>query len=340
MADCTYPPPVERGDTVAVVAPSHAPPDAGLERGVERLRSVFDLNVDVYDTATRDTRWLRDHPDARAADVNRAFRDDDVTGVVAAFGGNREVQILDGVDRDALRESPKRFLGASDNTHLHLLLNRLGVVSFYGGTVFPDLAADPEMHLYTERYVRRALRATPFGRLESADEWTDDYYDLDVADPREWSPSDGWHWRDPGSARGTVAGGCFSMLESQLMLDDAVFPGVLDPGDVLAVETSGETPGHAEVERFFTVLGERGVLDALGAVLLGRPETPKEPVEDRDDYRRRQRETVARVTDEYADYLPVVSSLDFGHTAPVLPLPLGAPVEIDGDEQAIRFPEV
>ncbi len=335
-----YPPPVEPGDTVAVVAPSHAPPERGLERGIERLRSVFDLDVEVFDTATRDTRWLRDHPDARAADVNRAFRDESVAGVVAAFGGNREVQILDGVDRDALRDDPKRFLGASDNTHLHLLLNRLGVVSFYGGTVFPDLAADPELHPYTERYVRRALRATPFGDAAPASEWTDDYYDLDDGGPREWFPSDGWHWHDPGSARGTVAGGCFAMLESQLMLDDGIFPELLAPGDVLAVETSGETPEHAEVERFFTVLGERGVLDDLGAVLLGRPETPKGSTEDRDRYRREQRQTVARVTDEYAGSLPVISGLDFGHAAPTLPMPMGAPVEIDGEERTILFPDV
>lgn len=128
------------------------------------------------------------------------------------------------------------------------------------------------------------------------------------------------------------------MLESQLMLADAPFPAVLDPGDVLAVETSGEVPNPAEVERFFTVLGERGVLAELGGVLLGRPETPGGDLCDREDYRREQRETIARVVEEYADVLPVVFDLDFGHTAPNLPLPLGAPIAIDAEERSIAFP--
>jgi muramoyltetrapeptide carboxypeptidase LdcA involved in peptidoglycan recycling len=86
------------------------------------------------------------------------------------------------------------------------------------------------------------------------------------------------------------------------------------------------------------VLGERGVLADLGAVLVGRPETPGGSLSDRESYRREQRETIARVLSEYAESLPVVFDLDFGHTAPNLPLPLGAPIAIDADERAITFP--
>lgn len=337
MADCAYPPPLSSGDTVAVVAPSHAPPDGALERGVERIRS-FDLSVEVFETARRETAWLRDHPEARARDVNRAFADDDVDGVVAAMGGNREVQIVDGVEDATLRDHPKRFFGSSDNTHLHLLLNRLGVVSFYGGQLFPDLTADPEVHPYTRELVRRAQRETPLGRVDPAGEWTDEYYDLEADDPREWFPGDGWQWHaaDGRVVRGSVVGGCFEMLESQLMLDQGVFPELVETGDVLAVETSGEVPEPAELERFLTVLGERGVLADLGALLVGKPETPKGSLADRERYRTEQRETVTRVVDEYSD-VPVVFDLDFGHTAPVLPLPLGAPVEIDTGTRTVRF---
>lgn len=336
--DRTYPPPLPPGSTVAVIAPSHAPPAGALPIGVRRLES-FGLDVEVFETARRDTQWLRANPDARAADVNRAFADDDVDGVVAAMGGNREVQILDSVDEAVLRANPKRFFGSSDNTHLHLLLNGLGYVSYYGGQLFPDLVADPEMHPYTRRHVERALREPSFGAIEAAEEWTDEYYDLETSEPREWFPADGWYWHDAaGRVRGSVLGGCFAMLESQLMLEDAPFPAALDPGDVLAVETSGETPEPAELERFFTVLGERGVLERLDAALVGRPETPGGSLAERNAYRQEQRRTIARVVDEYADSLPVAFDLDFGHAAPVLPLPLGATVVIDADERTVAFP--
>ncbi|ESP87338.1 S66 family peptidase [Candidatus Halobonum tyrrellensis] len=342
MVDADYPPALGAGDTVAIVAPSHAPPDGAIARGIDRLDS-FGLDARVFDSARRDTDWLRDHPDERAADVHRAFEADDVDGVVAAMGGNRELQLVDSLDPEVVSDDPKRFYGSSDNTHLHQFLNAAGLVSFYGGQLFPDLVADPEMHPYTREYVGRAFGSTPFGAVTAAEEWTDEYYDLEADDDREWFPADGWTWHRPEAAEGSVAGrvvgGCLSMLGAQLMLGaSSYFPDVLDPGDVLAVETSGETPEPAVVERFFVALGERGVLDRLGALLVGRPETPVGSTQARARYRRDQRETVASVVDEYAD-TPVVFDLDFGHTAPVLPLPLGAPVEVDADERAIRFPD-
>jgi muramoyltetrapeptide carboxypeptidase LdcA involved in peptidoglycan recycling len=338
MTDRTYPPALTPGSTVAILASSHAPPEAAFDTGVERLEALG-LEVEIFETARRETEWLRANPEARAADVEEAFADDAIDGVIAAMGGNRGLQILGRVDETVLRENPKRFFGTSDNTHLHLLLNRLGIVSFYGGQLFPDLSTDPEMHSYTREHVERALQDASLGPIEPADEWTDEYDDLGSEEPREWFPADGWIWHDPvGRIEGSIVGGCFAMLESQLMLADTPFPAVLNPGDIFAIETSGEVPNPAEVERFFTVLGERGVLADLGAVLVGRPETPGGSLSDREGYRREQRETIARVLSEYAESLPVVFDLDFGHTAPNLPLPLGAPIAIDADERAITFP--
>lgn len=338
MVDREYPPPLSAGDTVAVIAPSHAPPDGALGRGVERLES-FGLDARVYDTGRRDTDWLRSHPGERAADVHRAFEDDDVDGVVAAMGGNRGLQLADELDPAVVRDNPKRFYGSSDNTHLHLFVNAAGLVSFYGGQLFPDLVADPEMHPYTRESVGRAFESTPFGEAAAAEEWTDEYYDLEADEPREWFAADRREWHAPADATGPVVGGCLSMLGTQLMLgESSYFPDLVESGSVLAVETSGETPEPAVVERFFVALGERGVLDRIDALLVGKPETPGDSTHERERYRRDQRETIASTVDEYADP-PIVFDLDFGHTAPVLPLPLGAPVELDADERSIRFPD-
>ncbi|WP_227352877.1 S66 family peptidase [Haladaptatus salinisoli] len=335
MPDCEYPPPVTAGDTVAVVAPSHAPPD-GFEQGLRRLRS-FGVRPKVYETATRSTDWLRDNPEARAADVMAAFRDEEVDAVVAAMGGNRELQILDHLDEEVVRRNPKRFFGSSDNTHLHLFLNRAGLVSFYGGQLFPDLTADPAIHPYTRANVSRALSATPFGVVRPASHWTDEYYDFDERTTRTWFPADDWHWHGAdGRVVAPVVGGCLSMLRTQLLAGSPRFGGDALSGSVLAVETSGETPGASEVERFFMALGERGVLDDLEGVLVGKPETPGGDRAARDRYRREQRKAIAGTVDEYAD-VPCVFDLDFGHPAPVLPLPIGAEVEIDGSSRTIRF---
>ncbi|WP_254537927.1 S66 family peptidase [Halomarina litorea] len=339
MTPCEYPPPVEAGDRVAVLSPSHAAP-AAFDRGLDRLRS-FDVDPVVYPTARRETEWLRDHPEERAADLERAFADPSIRGVVATMGGNVAVQVRSRLDLDVLERNPTRFLGGSDNTHLHSLLTRCGQVSHYGGQLFPDLVADDEMHPYTRRHVRRALRSTSHGQVDPADEWTDEYADFEEGTVRSWYPGDGWTWHLPGAdetpVRGPLVGGCLSMLRMQLALGA---PGPLaDPeGCVLVVETSGETPPPAAVERFFTVLGERGALGSLAALLVGRPETPSRDPAERERYRTAQRRAVTRTVDTYAPDLPVVFDLDVGHTAPVLPLPLGATTEVDPGERTIRFP--
>jgi muramoyltetrapeptide carboxypeptidase LdcA involved in peptidoglycan recycling len=336
----SYPPPVEPGDTVALLSPSHAPPEAALERGVERLRS-FGVEVTRYPTAERDTEWLKRHPDERAEDCHRAFRDDDVAGVVATMGGNVGHQLFSRLDPDVLESNPTRFYGGSDNTHLHSLLSHCGVVSFYGGQLFPDVSVDPEMHPYTRENVGRALRDSPFGDAAPAPEWTDEYDDLDADEPRSWFPADGWSWRvgDGRTVRAPLTGGCLSMLRTELALDTP-FAGVEAFDEfVLAVETSGETPSAAEVERFFSVLGERGVLDRAVALLVAKPETPGGPVADRERYRTDQREAIRRTVAEYDGALPTVFDVDFGHAAPVLPVPLGAPVVVDAGAERIGFPE-
>ncbi|MFC6905335.1 S66 peptidase family protein [Halalkalicoccus tibetensis] len=336
--DAAYPPPISRGDTVAVVAPSHAPPNGALSRGVERLRS-FDLEVEVFDTATRTTEWLRANPEARAEDVHRAFEREDVRGVVAAMGGNRELQMLPHLEPERLRDSPTRFYGASDNTHLHLFLNGLGIVSFYGAQLFPALVADPRMHPYTREQVERALFETPFGPIAPAEEWTDEYYDLEANSPRTWFENDGWRWHNAGEEVLTapVTGGCLAMLESQLLTDTPYFDREACEGRVLAVETSGETPEAAMVERFVMALGERGILEACEALVVGKPETPGSTLNEREKYRSRQRRVIAGTVGEYEPDLPVVFDLDFGHAAPDLPLPLGAPMTIDAGAREIRF---
>lgn len=337
VTPCQYPPPVEAGDTVAVLAPSHAAP-AVFDRGLDRLRS-FDLNVEVYPTARRSTSWLKDHPDERAADLRRAFAADDVRGIVAAMGGNVAYQLFSRLDLDVVRHNPTRLFGGSDNTHLHALLTRCGLVSFYGGQLFPDLVADAEVHPYTRRQVRRALRATPFGELRPAEEWTDSYADFEPGETRSWFPSEGWIWHGPdeGTVRGPVVGGCLSMLRTQLALEAASVPIRGPEGCVLVVETSGESPPAAAVERFFGALGERGALDAAAALLVGKPETPGGSLAEREQYRTEQRRTIRETVGRYAD-LPIIFDLDVGHAAPVLPLPLGGPVEIDFGAEAIRCP--
>lgn len=69
MQEFTVPPPVERGDRVAIVAPASNSADEFphvYELGLERIREHFDLEPVEYPTATKSAEWLAEHPEARA----------------------------------------------------------------------------------------------------------------------------------------------------------------------------------------------------------------------------------------------------------------------------------
>jgi muramoyltetrapeptide carboxypeptidase LdcA involved in peptidoglycan recycling len=76
-------------------------------------------------------------------------------------------------------------------------------------------------------------------------------------------------------------------------------------------------------------------------VLVGRVEA-RSPRVSRDaaaraDYRERVRDTVAETFETYNPAAPVVFGVDFGHTAPVVPVPVGGVARIDPGERTIAF---
>jgi muramoyltetrapeptide carboxypeptidase LdcA involved in peptidoglycan recycling len=344
------PHPVEPGDRVAVVAPaSNAPESARFvyELGLERMRETFDLEPVEYPTATDDPAWLAANPEARAEDVMDAFRDPDISAVIANIGGHDQLTILPYLDGDVLRDNPTRFYGYSDNTHLALYLWNHGIVSYYGGSTLLEYAMDGEMFDYTEEYLRRALFEESLGEWTEADVFTDEAGDWEnpesVETTREIEQSDGRIWRGGDEAvSGRLWGGCYAVLVEQFLADRYLpDPDALD-GTVLALETSELLPDPAVVRANLRALGERGLLERFDGVLVGRAaarsHVEDHPREWRVNYRERQRDALVSVFDTYNPNAPVVFDCEFGHTYPTCPVPIGGEVEIDSSTESIRFP--
>lgn len=198
------PPPLEPGDKVAIVSPASGLAAAYphvYERGLDRLRSVYDLDPVEFPTATESDEYLYDHPEERARDVENAFMHPEIRGVIATIGGNDQIRICKHLDGDLLRDNPTRFYGTSDNTHLAQFLWKQGLVSFYGGTLLTDFAAPGPFPEYLEASLRSALFNETIGKIRPAPEFTDQ--DLDWADPEnlqkrpETEANSGWIWRGP-----------------------------------------------------------------------------------------------------------------------------------------------
>ncbi|MFC7166368.1 S66 family peptidase [Halospeciosus flavus] len=350
MTEFVTPPALEPGDEVAVVAPSsggaHDFPHV-LELALERLRGVFDLRPVVYPTARQGNDFLEVHPEARAADVHTAFRDPDISGVFATIGGSDQLRVLRHLDADTLREHPTRFYGMSDNSNLGLFLWRAGVVSYNGAQLLNELGVRGELPEYTERYARRAFFEDALGELEASERWTDEPTDWwpsgEVPDtPPDYEANPGWSWHGGEErATGRLWGGCLSVVDWHLASDRYLpDPARLD-GAVLAVEIAEDLPRADDVAASMLCMGERGLLERFAAVLVGRVpgrsflEQP--PADERAAYRRRVREAVVEKVGRYNPDAPVVTGLDWGHTTPTAPLPLGSVVEVDPRERSVAF---
>jgi muramoyltetrapeptide carboxypeptidase LdcA involved in peptidoglycan recycling len=338
-----HPPKAAPGDKVAVLSPSFAAPAVGTavhEQAMTRLAEVTGLVPVEYPT----TRRLGATPQDRAADLNAAFGDPSIRAVLATIGGDDQITVVPHLDAELVRADPKPFLGYSDNTNLLNWVWSQGVAGFYGGStqvqIGPGPAVDP-VHLAALRaalLTGERLEVTEPGESEDiGKDWADPLALTSYGDRR---PTEPWTWAGPRRVvTGRTWGGCIDVLP--WLATAGRFPDDLAAleGGVLLLEASEEIMPAPEFGHIVRSLGERGLLEAVGAVVVARPPTmdferrPSE--EDRAAHRAAQRDVAIETVHRYHSDAVVVVGVPFGHTRPQWILPYGGHVSIDGVEQRI-----
>ncbi len=130
---------LNKGDKVAIVSLSRGLLGMPfckheLDIAIKRLED-FGLIPVIMPNALKDIDYLQNHPEARASDLKEAFMDDSIKGIITAIGGDDTYKTIPYLMEDeefkaAVRNNPKIFTGFSDTTNNHLMLNKLGLVTF------------------------------------------------------------------------------------------------------------------------------------------------------------------------------------------------------------------
>ncbi len=333
---------LREGSKVALISPSWGGPHAFpkvYERGVEVLREEFGLEpVAMEHTLTRQS-YLRRNPKVRADDVNKAFLDPEIDGIIATIGGDDSVRTLPLLKTDEILDNPKVLMGFSDTTTLLTHLTLHGMVTFYGPSVMAGISqmrGRPRevQHLKDILFhPRPAYDYVPSPSYsEGYPDWSDD---RSVGRVNRRKKSMRWKAvQGEGRVEGTLFGGCIEVLE--MMRGTRYWPPQdFWDGKVLFLETSELMPSPSSVKLMLRSFGIMGVLDGLSALLIGRPR----------GYRPEQRLELERAVRSVAAEefgrpdLPLVVNMDFGHTDPQMVLPLGARVEVDADRPGLRLLE-
>ena len=289
---------LRHGDAIAVVAPASHCPREEFDRGVAEIARLGFLPVFSHDVFARDT-FSAGSAETRAADFMRAWTDPSVAALVAVRGGYGSVQLLPLLDPDAIRQTPKLFIGYSDTTSLLSWLTlQCGLTALHGPMIDRRLARGED------GYDQASLTAL-----------LHDGANLRLTAPQVTALRE-------GEFAGRTYGGTLTQLVASLGTPYAFMP---PSGAVLFLEDVNERP--YKIDRMLTQLRLAGILARAGALVFGEMPGCDEP-----DGQITARDAIAAATRDFPG--PVLFGFPSGHTrGPMVTLPLGVTVRVIASPQ-------
>jgi muramoyltetrapeptide carboxypeptidase len=283
------PKPLQRGDTIGIVASSYAPRSGWLARGVRALeRAGYGVIVDPELTTVR--KYTRAEDERRAARFTEMWIDPRISALIGGSGGYGAVRMLPYLDPKVFAAHPKSFVGYSDITVLHIWLERLaGLRAFHGPTV-DDLI--PSARDATTASLLTALTTPrPTGRMGR---------DISRA-------------VKPGRASGRLIGGNLALVQQTIGT-----PYEIDTTDAILFLEEVRDPMSFVDERLVQ-LRATGLLAKVRGIVFGHLSLDRSEEDEFEDF----------VLDLVADLgVPVLMDFPAGHDSPNLTLPLGTEVEL------------
>ena len=279
----------------------------------------------------------------KAADLISAFTDPEIKGIISTLGGDIQVTYIKNLSVEPFIDNPKPFFGYSDNSHFSNFLFLHGLPSFYGAALFTQFAHQKEMNPYTVKYIKHALFDEGEFELLPSESFNDlglDWGDESQLDKeRAYEPNVGWSWDGEKNTEGLLWGGCVESVDEMLRHGVPIPSLEQFENIVLMVETSEEIPTADYVSRVFRAFGERGILERIKGVAVGRAKARefdklRNPAE-RAAYRKEQQEIIVKVVRAYNKNIPIVQNMDFGHTEPQIPMPYGNKIRFDAKEKKV-----
>jgi len=302
------PPALKRGDVVRVVAPAGPFDPEAFEQGLGVLRDRLGLVLRMRDDIHARQGYLAGDDARRLAELHEAASDPQARAIWCARGGYGAMRLLPRLEAARLFHPPKVFVGFSDITALHVLLNRNGLVTVHGpvvtqlGRLGPDALEHLEGLLFggaPPLADRRAPRPPP-GRGVIA----------------------GTTLR-PGMASGPLLGGSLTVLSHLCGTPwQPVFAGA-----VLFLEDVAERPYR--IDRMLTQLRLSGAMDRVAGIAIGQ-------FTQCDDPDLQGIEVVRRVAWEVG--VPTVEGVPAGHEDENYALPFGSMVTVVAPRQPEEGP--
>lgn len=295
---------LQPGDTLAVVSPASPIKEEDLYKGLAHFEAQG-YKIKLYPNVLAKDDYLAGTDAQRAADLQAAFDDPEVQGVLCSRGGYGCQRLFPYLDLDRIVASRKMFMGFSDITTLHVALQRRGLVTFHTPMAI-TLAYDREPWVHESVFaLLRGDASTPTG-----------------APAAETIVG--------GTAEGRTIGGCLCLL-----CDTIGTPEALETeGRILVIEDVDEAPHR--VDAMFTHLINSGLLGQCSGIVVGemtRTDEKRDPGIGGKGWKEIVIDRVKPLG------IPSVVNYPFGHMKNMLSLPLGIRARLDADAGTLTFLE-
>ena len=304
MIDMIDPPPLEKGDTIAIVAPASWGKEKEVKRAVQELE-VKGFRVKLADNVFDQWGYFAGTDEARAQGIMDCFKDDEVKAIWCLRGGYGSGRLLDLLDYETIQKNPKIFIGMSDITALHTALNQKAHLMTYLGPNANFIFALPKgkNRAFAEENVWKAI----LGQMPQ---------------PQVF---EGGEALAGGKAKGILTGGNLALIVAHIGT-----PWQIETKDkILLIEDVSEFTYR--IDRFLCQMKQAGLLDDVAGVILSSWEecVPQHA-------HHFELEQVLKNYFYEAPY-PVLLEFPSGHIEDQVTLPLGKEVLLDADAKTLTI---
>lgn len=299
------PPKLKEGDHVRVIAPAHSFAESfnqELRKNAEEGLSRLGLTVSYGKYVDEQGDFKTASVEHRLEDLHEAFADPKVQVIIPARGGSTSNQLLKYVDYNLIKKNPKTLCGLSDITALsYAITAKTGLVTYYGPH-YTTLGASKIID-----YSYESMKNTFFSAAGFTVHPSQFYCDSDW--DREVIVNEGFWTINEGEAEGRCMGGNF--LTTNFMLGNGYVPDIKNA--ILFMEENHIIDFRGVQNEIQAILNQPGS-EKIRGLIIGRFQ--------KETGMTRELLTKMIKSKKELEHVPVIGNVDFGHTVPVLTLPV------------------
>ncbi|MGI6728063.1 MAG: S66 peptidase family protein [Anaerovoracaceae bacterium] len=298
---------LKQGNRIALVAPSSPVSEEKMKLALESVQFLGLVPV-KYPSCSMKNGYLSGPDIVRAKDINNSFIDSSIDGIFCLRGGYGATRILPLLDYKMIKKNPKVFLGYSDITALHTVINK-----FCGFTTIHAPMPSTGYHIM-DYFSLRSLSDTLFCEKPVGFAPIPDNEPIEII--------------YPGITEGIITGGNLSVLVSTLGSRYEIDT----KGKILFIEDVDERP--YQVDRSLTALALAGKFDDCSGIILGtfadceETELPEE-----------ETLTLSQIFNQVLHPFkkPTINNFRAGHIYPQVSIPMGVKTRLDAFNGTVEF---